>query len=258
MKTLILALLCTVAAAGTASWALAQGNAKPTTNSCEQCHSDPKFLVQNKKLYDYYRDWSVSIHRQEGVTCVDCHGGNPKATTKAAAHGSESLRSSDASSPINYANIPATCATCHEHIYDKYRKSAHFQHLKVADQTEQGPNCVTCHGSLNVSVLNVTTVRATCAQCHNEDTRNNPDIPEEAERVLNNFLSISRYYRFITMRSKPEDAKAFFQVVDPVIRELNADWHTFELDRIEDKTRDLLRFMQLRRKELKEQAPARR
>ena len=228
----------------------AQAPARPQVDSCSACHSDSKFFVQNKKLYDYFQSWKDSIHKQEGVTCADCHGGNPKAKTKEAAHGNEALRSSDASSPINYRNIPATCAKCHRKIYEEYRESEHFKHLKAAAQDEQGPNCVTCHGSLNTTVLTVANVRKTCQQCHNKETDNSPEIPAQAEEVLNNFLSIHRYYRFIATRSTPEDAKSFFQFVDPVIKRLNAEWHTFDIDTIDEKTHDLVQFMKVRRNDL--------
>jgi hypothetical protein len=219
-------------------------------SSCVECHADPKFLVQNKKLYDYFQAWQVSIHMQTGVTCSDCHGGNPKTKTKEAAHGSEPLRASDAASPINYRNIPATCAKCHNTIYEKYRQSKHFEHLKATAQEEQGPNCVTCHGSLNTRVLTVANVRQACQRCHNERTQNSPEIPAQAESVLNNFLSIDRYYRFVATRSTPEDAKSFAQFVDPVIKRLKADWHTFDIDAIDEKTHDLVQFMKVRRNDV--------
>ena len=102
------------------------------------------------------------------------------------------------------------------------------------------------------------TVRKTCEQCHNEKTGNNPEIPGEAEAVLNNFLSISRYYRFIAARSTPEESKAFFTMVDPMIKRLNADWHTFEIDVIRQQTEDLVRFLKVRRNELMQSPPSKR
>ena len=213
--------------------------ARTAKASCITCHAD------------YWEEVQGSIHGKAGILCQDCHGGNPAAATKEGAHGSEALlRSSEAASPVNYRNIPKTCAKCHEGIYDRYRLSKHFEHLRVAAQEEQGPNCVTCHGSLNIKVLNVSTVRQTCQKCHNEDNGNYPEIPAQAESVLNNFLSIHRYYRFIALRSRPEDARAFFQFVDPAIKQLNAEWHTFDLKTIDSKTHDLVQFMKVRRNDL--------
>jgi nitrate/TMAO reductase-like tetraheme cytochrome c subunit len=241
------------------------GAAEPATraaakdkNTCVECHSDARFLVQNKKLYEYFQGWQTSIHAAQGVTCVDCHGGNPHAASKAEAHAGAALKSSDRSSSTNYRNIPDTCARCHKEIVSRFRLSQHYAHLKPNKDNEQGPNCVTCHGSVNTTVLNVNTVRRTCEQCHNEKTGNSPEIPDQAEAVLNNFLSISRYYRFIAVRSSPEDAKAFFTLVDPVVKRLNADWHTFEIDRIEKETKDLVEFLKVRRNDLIKTPPSKR
>lgn len=237
--------------------ALAQEKAAKQT-SCVACHSDARFLVQNKKLYDYYQGWRLSVHAINDVSCVSCHGGDPQAKDKDKAHGAKGLGSSAKSSPINYRNIPDTCARCHKKVAAKFRESQHYKHLVANKDGEQGPSCVTCHGSVNTSVLTVNTVRNTCSQCHNEKTRNNPDIPGEAEAVLNNFLSINRYYRAIASRSTPEEAKSFSNIVDPMIESLNADWHSFDLDLIGERTHDLVEFMKVRRQNLKQKSPANR
>jgi cytochrome c553 len=223
-----------------------------TKDTCVECHSDARFLVQNKKLYDYYQSWQLTIHSTEGVSCVDCHGGNPKATDKDAAHGGAALGSASQSSPLNYRNIPATCAKCHKLEFDKFRQSRHFRLLKSPEEQKQAPNCVTCHGSVNTAVLNVATVRKTCHRCHNEETRNNPEIPADAELVLNHFLSIHRYYRFIALKAQPEDAQSFFRVIDPVITELNAEWHSFDLESIHQKTQDLVNVLKVKRTQILE------
>ncbi len=55
---------------------------------------------------------------------------------------------------MNFRNIPKTCGQCHERIYEGFRESAHFEHLASKDEENLGPNCVTCHGSINATVLN--------------------------------------------------------------------------------------------------------
>lgn len=251
----LLAALVLLAAAAAQGAEPAKTEAK---NSCVDCHSDSRFLVQNKKLYDYFQGWKLSVHAANDVTCSDCHGGDPKAADKKSAHSGAAMGSAARSSAINYQNIPATCARCHKEVYKRFKLSAHYEHLKDTGDGEQGPNCVTCHGSVNTTVLNVTTVRQTCAQCHNDKTGNSPEIPAKAEEVLNNFLSINRYYRFIALRSTPEEGKAFFQFVDPVIKQLNADWHTFDIDAIDQKTHDLVQFMKVRRNDLLQSAKSKR
>jgi hypothetical protein len=218
-------------------------------DSCVECHGQASFLVTNKKLYDYFQLWSSSVHRQEEVSCVDCHGGNPEAATESKAHGGD-LDAADAQSAVNFRNIPKTCGGCHSDIYEGFRESTHFEHVVSASQEDQGPTCVTCHGSLNVAVLNVNTVEETCRQCHNEKSENSPENPQQARTLLNRFLSIHRYYRYITVRSDPAKAKQFFEAVNAQIHDLSVTWHTFDLAEIGEKTEVVLHTLRTRRQEI--------
>ncbi len=176
------------------------------------------------------------------MTCTDCHGGNPEATDQRRAHAGN-IGPDQATSAVNYRNIPATCARCHPAVAGDFRKSAHFRHLVAKGQARQGPSCVTCHGAMNVTVLNINDVRPACARCHNARTGNHPDIPAKAEAILGEFLSIHRYERYIAIRAKPEDLKATFQVVDRMVQDLDAEWHTFDLAAVGEKSQKLLRFL---------------
>jgi len=240
----LLALLLFVAVA---PWGSVQ--AAETDDSCVRCHSNPDFLVTNKKLYDYFQKWRESVHGQEDVTCADCHGGNPDAADKDAAHGRD-LEASNSVSAVNFRNIPKTCGSCHEEIYEGFRKSEHFGHVVAKEQEAQWPTCVTCHGSINVAVLNVNTVEETCSRCHNDESENQPEVPERARSLLNRFLSIHRYYRYITVRGDPAETKGFFEAVDAQIRALSVTWHTFDLDDIEEKTEAVLESVRTKREEV--------
>lgn len=219
------------------------------TDSCVDCHSKGAFLVTNKKLYDYFQRWGSSVHKQEGVTCGDCHGGDPRSSDKGKAHGGD-LDAAKAKSAVNFRNIPKTCGGCHEDIYEGFRESTHFEHVVSKDQEDQGPTCVTCHGSINVAVLNVNTVGDTCRKCHNEETQNSPENAEEARALLNRFLSIHRYYRYITRRGDPAETKQFFDEFDAQIRDLSVTWHTFDLDAIGEKTEAVLHQLRVKREEI--------
>jgi len=221
---------------------------KPT--GCVTCHSDSKLFVRNPKLYEYYQFWKLSAHGQEDISCVKCHGGDPKSLDADKAHGGASIAASEKNSAINFRNIPKTCAKCHKAIYEEYRQSPHFQHLQGDKDEAQGPNCVTCHGSVNTAVLRVSSVRATCATCHNEETDNSPEIPAQAELVLSKMLSVSRYYRYIGVRGEPDDVRSFFRVVDPSMERLATHWHSFDIDEVEKETRDLLTVLKLKRQEI--------
>jgi hypothetical protein len=224
-------------------------------DSCIDCHSKREFLVTNKKLYDYYREWESSVHSQEEVSCGDCHGGNPDISDKSGAHGG-TVGEGIPQSAVNFRNIPETCgqAKCHADFLNAYRKSAHFEHLVADDQEEQGPNCVTCHGSINVGVLNVNTVEKACARCHNDETENNPEIPEKAKVILGKFRSISRYYRYIAVRGDPIETRAFFEKADAEISELEIGWHTFDLEEVEKLTEKVLTLLREKRNEARETA----
>jgi formate-dependent nitrite reductase cytochrome c552 subunit len=220
-------------------------------NSCENCHRNPDFLVTNKKLYEYYQEWSGSVHRQEDVTCDDCHGGDPEASDKVASHG-DGISESDPNSGVYYKNVVDTCGVCHDDILEGFRKSDHFEQVEKQKETDQqGPTCVTCHGAINSEVLNVNSVADACARCHNEESDNHPENPEKAKTILNRFLSIHRFYRYITIRAEPEESKAFFQAIDPKLQQLTIAWHSFDLEKIDEETRAILTMLTTKRDEIR-------
>lgn len=218
----------------------------PKKDSCVSCHSDPRFLVTNKKLYDYYQQWSLSVHQQEQVSCNDCHGGDSEATDKKSAHGA-GVGASDPRSRIYFKNVPETCGRCHEEILEGFRESNHYEHVAAKQDEDQGPTCVTCHGSVSVAILNVNSVQAACSRCHNEDSENHPEIPDEAREILNRFLSMHRFYRYIAIRAEPEEARDFFQEIDVRLQSLSVTWHTFDLEQIEAETAEVLGLLKAKR-----------
>jgi hypothetical protein len=230
--------------------ARAQEEEAAKTDHCVECHSNPRFLVTNNKLYEYFQEWELSVHKQEEVACVDCHGGNPGASDKKEAHG-DGVGAADKASGIYFENVVKTCGDCHEDILEGFQESNHFEHMVAGEEEEQGPTCVTCHGSINVVILNVNSVQAACVRCHNEETENNPDIPEKAHVILNRFLSMHRFYRYIAIRAEPLEARQFFHEVDPSLRKLSVTWHTFDLDQIGEETSQVLGRLKAKRDEVR-------
>jgi hypothetical protein len=219
-------------------------------NSCVDCHADDGFLVTNKKLYDYFQQWSRSVHHQEAVSCEDCHGGDPGSPDKATAHG-KGVGAADPASGIHFENVSDTCGTCHDEILEGFSKSSHFEHVSKKKGEEQGPTCVTCHGSIDSEVLDVRTVSAACERCHNQKTDNHPDTPEKAQDALNRFLSIHRFYRYITIRAEPEEARLFIQQIEPLMEQLAVTWHTFDLDAIDGETSAVIKLLKEKRDEIR-------
>ncbi len=222
---------------GAALWfaILAGGTA---ADSCIDCHGKPELRVTDVKLFDYFQDWSMSVHSQEGVGCSDCHGGDPSAGDMQAAH--RTSRGEDLGSETNYRRIPETCGQCHSEIHDAYLSSAHYRKLMAANDGQPGPNCVTCHGSLNVAALNVATVHDACVDCHNEASANRPEVPHRAEELLGHYLSIHRLYRYISVKGDPARFKELASELSGQVGDLAREWHHFDLDRIEEHTERLL------------------
>lgn len=135
------------------------------SNYCELCHSDVKVEFQS------------SIHENEGLTCVSCHGGDPSRDTVQQAHGGsfKSLKSRK--------DVPESCATCHSDSEKMrayglptdqmalYSTSVHGKRLAKGD--ENVAICTDCHGvhkmlppSDPASLTHPRNIPTTCGRCH--------------------------------------------------------------------------------------------
>jgi len=206
-------------------------------DNCIECHKDKKFRVQNKKLYDYYSKWVRSSHDIAGITCVDCHGGEPTEKDKDAAH-KNGFSSPNVSGEAFYKEIPQTCGSskCHDSVLQNFTKSKHF---KALQKEGKGPHCATCHGSVNSNVYYTSIVAKTCEACHNEETKNHPEVTKFAEKILQR-LNVSRAYRNWVV--------IFYSDKDPIkLKEVNAlygkvadSWHKFNFLQLDEKSQELL------------------
>lgn len=143
-------------------------------NSCATCHAN-----LGGKSAAVVQDWNNSIHSQRGVTCADCHGGDPASTDKESAHAA----SANFVGKPKTVDIPALCGSCHARVdlmrqYDlptdqwaKYQQSVHGKALEKGNTDVA--TCFTCHDehatkqvtdpSARVYPLNVP---ALCGGCH--------------------------------------------------------------------------------------------
>ncbi len=218
-------------------------------NSCVQCHSKPAFRGTDKKLYKYFRDWELSIHAQVGVSCVDCHGGNPKMTDKMKAHGKDIQ---ELLTPVEYERISVTCGKCHEKNAENYKKSKHYRILMEKGRAHPTPTCVTCHGSINTSIPKHDEIANICASCHNAVTENNPENPEIASYLIERLSFINYYSRFLISKGVLEEYPQSSTTIDEAFSELSQIWHTLELDRIEEKTLQIRAMLMKKRKDLRQ------
>jgi len=227
-------------------------SAEAEPNTCVECHGDSKFLVQNKKLFDYFQEWKDSVHSGD-ITCDDCHGGDPSVADKKKSH-FPGVAATDKASGVYFKNVVNTCGGCHEEVLNGFKKSEHFEQVAAEKQEDQGPTCVTCHGSIRVEVLNVNSVADSCVRCHNEESDNHPENPEIAKEALNGIHSINRLYRYIVRRIEPSERDLFFEEVDDKLHHLSITWHTFDLEKIDVEVNDLLNQLKTKSKKIKEKS----
>jgi nitrate/TMAO reductase-like tetraheme cytochrome c subunit len=224
-------------------------SAEDVANSCIECHNQPLFRITNIKIYKYFRDWDLSIHAQEGVTCFDCHGGNPEETDRKKAHGKDIKQ---LLIPVKYERISATCGKCHKKNVENYKKTKHYKILMEKGSLYPTPNCITCHGSINTSIPKSDTIADICTTCHNVVTENRPEIPKLASYLIERLSFINYYSRYLISKGVFEKSPDFSTTIDKEFSELAQIWHTLELVRIEEKTLHIRTIMMKKGKELRQ------
>jgi predicted CXXCH cytochrome family protein len=146
-------------------------------SSCIDCHvklDDPR-LSNPAKLFDN------DVHRSRGLSCNDCHGGDPNADTSEAAKDP----SKGYLGKPRTADIPAYCGKCHSDANlmkkfnpslrvdqeSEYYTSVHGRLLKSGEQ--KVATCISCHTvhgiravSDPLSSVYPLNVADTCAKCH--------------------------------------------------------------------------------------------
>ena len=195
--------------------------------ACVVCHRSPEFKVKNRKLYDYNLAFERSIHGIIGLGCSDCHGGDPDTTDLALAH-------EGVMAPVRFDNIPKTCGACHEGQYASFVQSEHYRQLM---DDGSAPNCVTCHGAMDMDFYFTNLVRTTCTFCHNPSEGIAPDVPQRAEYILSKINVIKGYRAFVRKFQDDEDA---LTDIEESYQRLTESWHLFDLHRVEVETEYLL------------------
>jgi len=141
-------------------------------DSCFECH-----MVQKGPSPIFEDD----VHYKYGLSCVDCHGGDPKAD-----RANDAMSDARGMKPrVMREDVPDFCGTCHSdaafmHKYEPgqrvdqlalYRKSVHG--VQFAEGNMKAAQCVDCHGvhdtravSDELSTSHPRHVVETCGKCH--------------------------------------------------------------------------------------------
>ena len=127
-------------------------------NVCIDCH------VSDLMKEDYRgipAEWRKSWHYKNGVSCQDCHSGDPKDAAR-----SMKPESGFVGKP-KPKEVPEFCGKCHIGIKENYLESGHGKALKA---TGRGPNCVLCHHSHDVQKADINIINEKlCGVCHTYD-----------------------------------------------------------------------------------------
>jgi hypothetical protein len=220
------------------SLSYAAGTGSP--NSCVQCHSGLSGVsIVGVKSHS----WSGSIHQQHGVTCEKCHGGDPSAEGMKEAHVGV-LSSSNPKSPVYFKNIPTTCGKYHGAEFYKFTQSLHY---KMLESTGEGPDCVTCHGSMVTRVLAPGSLVSVCDRCHNENMGISPGVPQKARAVL---LLLRESKSLLDAKEKlhhPAEGTTEDRALrdaKEALHSANLEWHKFDLDAITNHLQEFYHALQ--------------
>jgi hypothetical protein len=154
---------------------VAPASAAPAAvDQCYTCHHDGG----TPQAVAYAKD----VHYLNGVTCADCHGGDPTkddqdaAMSPAAGYRGKKIKKSD---------IPVICGKCHGPGKNDFKRDHNLTdvadslsagvHGEALRNNEKGPQCVSCHGVHNIvkvsdpaSPVSSRNVVKTCASCHSD------------------------------------------------------------------------------------------
>lgn len=157
------------------SLASSSATAAPPKDSCIACHAE----LEGKQS-DPVKKFDSDIHRQAGLGCADCHGGDAGDESMDAMSRAKGFRGTPTK-----AQTPDFCARCHSDIaymhrfnpkmradqLSQYLTSVHGKRLKQSDSKVAA--CVDCHSVHDIlpakdtrSPVHPTNVASTCGRCH--------------------------------------------------------------------------------------------
>lgn len=118
---------------------------------CLQCHAG-----MDGHLGAPVGQWQTSVHADNGVSCHDCHGGDPTDFAMAM-----SPERGFVGAP-EYEEVPNFCGRCHIGVKEDYDASAHGIALQSG-----GAQCVICHGNHEIQQADISLINEeSCSRCH--------------------------------------------------------------------------------------------
>lgn len=201
-------------------------------NGCVHCHE----TITAPSMRQFHQDWKDSIHSRRGITCENCHRGDPGKGTREEAHRGV-YGSMDPKSSVYYTRIPALCGSCHKAEYDEFSTSRHYRDFVTLGV---GPNCVTCHDSMSTKIIRADQIEVFCAVCHNAKADLLPGVTSHARAVMEQMEATARKMRqaeavLIRAEKAGKDearARGFLSLARKEFSACKQDWHAFQLNRV--------------------------
>lgn len=204
----------------TAPWGKGPGVEK---NVCIECHASEMIKPEFREIPS---EWRKSWHYENGVSCHDCHGGDPKDAAMAM-------------SPTRgfvgvpkYKDVPEFCGKCHIGILQNYNESGHGKALR---STGSGPNCVTCHGSHSIQKAAIEIINeGLCTRCHSYERAKTIKaallLTEKKIKEIDSGLQALKSGLIYT----EDDEKALFRTH----AEFRTIFHTVDVNLVKDRTEE--------------------
>jgi hypothetical protein len=170
------------------AFAVPAWGAPSARTSCTACHADPGMFGDGAHVV---ADFRADVHAGVGLSCHDCHGGNPDpALAEDPSAMDPGFRPNPYRGAPARADVAAFCGRCHsDPVFMKrfrpdarvdqereYRTSHHGQRLAAGD--EKVATCVDCHGVHGIlrigdprSPVYPKRVAETCRGCHGDAKR---------------------------------------------------------------------------------------
>lgn len=229
-------------------------------NNCVTCHAQ---ITQPIALSNRYFEWHASAHKDVGVSCEKCHGGDPATADKAKAHVGI-YPYANPNSRLHFRNLPVTCKSCHQGIVETFIESKHYQNLKT---TGLGPSCSNCHAHMASEVILTPQQTANlCAYCH--DTINGalpprPDIRDKAEAVMQSLNRADVAVSWATSLLRAAEIKRLSVATEQLqvnaaaglLKDAKFTWHTFDLENTQKKANEAFSLAMRAKEDLGKKVP---
>lgn len=213
-------------------------------NHCVACHENEILPIS---LGHSFPEWKGSSHARAGVTCDDCHGGDPTKRDAQAAHEGV-FAAAEPRSLVHEDRLAATCGGCHKAELAAFRSTVHGKPHKPGDSRA---TCMTCHGSMATSLPSPAELRTRCAVCHDKQVE-----AQSALAVLANAkIQLYRTRRTLESVAVDEawkaDALQRFHDMEKRFHEVQLEWHTFRLKGVLHDSMNVLHLAKLLDEEAK-------